>query len=230
MQSSHHIDNRPLVTRATTRSIDILVGLAIAVITAPLVLVAAMGAAWALRTSPLFVQERVGRGGQRFRLAKIRTLPGVVPTDVDKYALTDFEVPQFTQRLRDLHVDELPQLLAVIRGSMALVGPRPEIPALHGAITVDAAERRERARPGCTGLWQISPAAKGLIHEASEYDSFYVDHGTARLDLWILYRTAILMVRPSRTVGLDDIPQWSTRRLGRQRVRQTHASLGGVVD
>ncbi len=231
LQQLHiQVDHRSPLTRAGTRALDLAIGFVGLVLTTPVVVAAAIGAALALRTSPLFVQERIGLAGQRFRVAKIRTLPRTVPRDIDKYALGDHRVPRFTQWLRNLHLDELPQLLCVIGGSMSLVGPRPEIPSLHDEITSEAAAIRERVRPGCSGLWQLSPAGDGLIHEASEYDTFYVANQTVRLDLWILYRTALFLVLRRRHTTLDDIPAWTIRPLRRSTVVHSAAPLGSAAD
>lgn len=219
-------DNRHhWVTRVGARTIDLVLGAVAAVVALPIMVVAGLGAALTLRAHPLFLQTRIGRDLRPFSMCKIRTLPATVPSDADKYSLAQHEIPRFTERLRRLHVDELPQLLLVLAGTMALVGPRPEMVGLQAEIASDSATLRSRVRPGCTGLWQVSADSRGLIHEATKYDRFYVEHRTARLDLWILWRTAVLLARPGRYVGLADVPRWATRPLRSDRSPARSAAL-----
>lgn len=219
-ESRHH-----WATRVGARTLDLVVGSVAALLAFPIMVVAGLGAALTLRAQPLFVQTRIGRDLRPFSMCKIRTLPATVPGDADKYSLAQHEIPRFTERLRRLHVDELPQLLLVVAGTMALVGPRPEMVGLQAEIAGDSAVLRSRVRPGCTGLWQISTDSRGLIHEATKYDRFYVEHRTARLDTWILWRTAVLLTRPGRYVGLADVPRWTTRPLWGNRSPATSAAF-----
>ena len=200
-------------TNFGSRALDLVIGTIATVIALPIVLVAGLGAAITLRARPLFVQTRIGHRLQPFSMWKVRTLPATVPVDADKYSLADHDIPKFTDRLRRLHIDELPQLVLVLAGTMALVGPRPEMVGLQAQIGDETAMVRSRVRPGCTGLWQISAESRGLIHEATSYDRFYVENRTTRLDLWILWRTAVLLLRAGHYVGLSDVPRWAIRPL-----------------
>jgi nucleoside-diphosphate-sugar epimerase/lipopolysaccharide/colanic/teichoic acid biosynthesis glycosyltransferase len=195
------------------------------VVVFPLMLVLAVASAFAFRAFPLFMQPRVGRNGRVFNMWKIRSLPADTAPNVSKYELTPATPGRFGRVLRRTHVDELPQLFLVVTGRMALVGPRPEMPTMANAFSESFATTRERVRPGCTGLWQLSPASRGLINEAPEYDTYYVEHATARLDLWILWRTFVQFVRPRAYVGLDDIPRWTGARSHGQA-----ADVPGVVE
>jgi lipopolysaccharide/colanic/teichoic acid biosynthesis glycosyltransferase len=194
------------------RLIDVVLGTALAILCLPFMLLTALVAAIALRAWPLFVQERIGRGGKVFRLVKIRTLPPTAPKYAAKYDLTEVEIPPATAFLRRFHLDELPQLLLVPFGRMSLVGPRPEMELLNDGFDGQTAELRASVRPGCTGLWQVSTRSEGLIREAPEYDLFYVEHKNMRLDLWIMWRTFCLMVLNAKPVTLDTVPSWTLRR------------------
>lgn len=176
------------------RCMDLVVGVLLATLTLAVVAVLAVLLAAELRAWPFFVQRRVGRDGRHFSLIKLRTLPPTTPAYADKYALSEVAVPPIARQLRRLHLDELPQLWLVVAGRMSLVGPRPEMPHLVEQIPADHAEIRQRVRPGCTGLWQVSVDAGGLIHEHPEYDRAYVLRRSWRLDAWILMRTALLML------------------------------------
>lgn len=194
------------------RAIDIAVAAVLLALCLPVLVVAAIGAALSLRANPFFVQQRVGQGGRGFWFVKIRTLPPEVPTYVDKHQLDRWAIPPFCRLLRRLHLDELPQLLLVLKGQMSLVGPRPEMAHLHHAMGSEFSAARTSRRPGCTGLWQISTSCTGLIAEAPQYDVLYVEQRTPWLDLWILYRTILKMLGVGRFITLDDIPAGLLRR------------------
>ena len=158
--------------------------------------------------SPFFVQTRVGRDGRTFRLWKFRTMV----TDAEAVRsriehLNEVDGPLFKVRhdprvtrvgrwLRRLSVDELPQLWNVVRGEMALVGPRPPLPC-EVARYDSFARRRLEVKPGLTGLWQVSGRSTLSWDEAVRLDVQYVERRSMRLDLDILCRTvgAVLTAR-----------------------------------
>jgi lipopolysaccharide/colanic/teichoic acid biosynthesis glycosyltransferase len=90
--------------------------------------------------------------------------------------------------LRRTCLDELPQLVNVLRGEMSLVGPRPELPHIV-ATYAPWQHARHAVAPGITGWWQVNRTASQLMHEATELDIYYVDHCSFTLDLCILART-----------------------------------------
>lgn len=192
------------------RVFDLAVGSLIALATLPVLATLAIVGAMVWRTNPFFVQERVGRGGRTFSLWKLRSLPAYAPVYADKYALAGVAIPRYGSWLRRLHLDELPQIFHVITNRMSLVGPRPEMAFLHDLMPNDFATERVAVLPGITGLWQISPAVNGLIVEAPEYDRAYVAAHRVRLDIWILYRTAVQMLGANQ-VTLDEVPAWVSR-------------------
>jgi lipopolysaccharide/colanic/teichoic acid biosynthesis glycosyltransferase len=194
--------------RALKRALDVVLALVLLALTLPVLVVALVGSAISLRAWPFFAQTRVGLDGTHFRFLKVRTLPPATPRYIDKYTLAATKVPRFTQLLRRLHLDELPQLLLVLIGRMSLVGPRPELPNLHAALDPEFARARVSVKPGCTGLWQISDRQDNLIGEAPEFDRYYVRHASVRTDLWVLWRTALQMVPggQSTRVSFDDLP------------------------
>jgi lipopolysaccharide/colanic/teichoic acid biosynthesis glycosyltransferase len=193
------------------RAFDIVMSTVLLLLTLPIVLIAVVGSAISLRAWPFFVQGRVGRGGDRFLFIKVRTLRVDVPGYIDKHQLDASQIPPFCRMLRRLHLDELPQLLLVLQGKMSLVGPRPEMAYLHRRMPESFAQMRTAVRPGCTGLWQVSVASAELISTSPHYDRFYLAHRTLRLDIWILYRTAINMIGLGGRISLDDVPGWVLR-------------------
>jgi UDP-GlcNAc:undecaprenyl-phosphate GlcNAc-1-phosphate transferase len=195
------------------RVFDVVVGTGIAVLATPLILIIAAASAVMLRAWPFFVQERIGRHGRTFRFWKIRTLPPHAPP----YALKtnfddDLKVRRFARFLRERHLDELPQLYAVPLGRMSLVGPRPKMPDEFEPVPEEYARLRTRVPQGCTCLWQVGIHTEGLPSDSPEYDYWYLRHWSMRLDLWILWRTALTLIGAGRQMSLSDIPVWMVGR------------------
>ena len=143
----------------------------------------------------IYRQRRVGRDGQPFELFKLRTMvsgaewigPGLAVDEGDP------RITRVGTVLRRLSLDELPNLINVVRGEMALVGPRPTIQVQVDRYT-ERQRRRLEVRPGITGWAQINGRAALPWHERIELDVWYVDHRSLRLDLTILVRTVELLV------------------------------------
>ena len=142
-----------------------------------------------------FAQSRIGLNGKPFKIFKFRTMK----TDSKKYApcptdKDDIRITSFGRWLRKMSLDEIPQLINVLRGEMSLVGPRPEMPFI-----VDTYESYEKKRlsvmPGITGLWQVSPARNAEIHDNPEYDLLYIEHRDLSLDILILILTIVFVFR-----------------------------------
>jgi lipopolysaccharide/colanic/teichoic acid biosynthesis glycosyltransferase len=189
--------------------VDLGLATGLILVTLPMMLLAATGSAISLRAWPFFTQDRVGRGGELFRFVKIRTLPVHTPRYTDKHQLKAAEIPRFCAMLRRLHLDELPQLFLVVRGRMSMVGPRPEMAWLHEQMPDEFARARTSIRPGATGLWQVSEACADLIHASPDYDLFYLNHRSLRLDLWVLGRTTKKMLGVGGRVTLATVPAWA---------------------
>lgn len=192
------------------RVVDVSLGIVLATVALPVILVTAVASAVMFRAWPFFVQHRVGRDGETFRFVKLRTLPPDAPRYADKYTVGRLQLPRLATAFRRYKVDELPQLLLVPLGRMSLVGPRPEMPSLHPILETRFATARTHVRPGCTGLWQISDRCHLLIGESPEFDEFYLRYHCLRLDVWILVRT-IGVLLGARQITLADVPTWAVR-------------------
>jgi lipopolysaccharide/colanic/teichoic acid biosynthesis glycosyltransferase len=148
----------------------------------------------------LFSHERIGKEGRKFILWKFRSMK----SDVSKYECSptsgrDIRLTRSGRIIRRLSLDEIPQLINVLKGDMSLVGPRPEMPFIvegYGALE----HERLAVKPGVTGLWQISPARAFPIHENLQYDLYYVRHGNLFLDCAILVRTVAAVIRGAGAV------------------------------
>ena len=187
--------------------IEAVVAAVVLIAVVPLIALGAITSALCYRAWPFFVHDRVGLGGTTFRLFKIRSLPPTANRYADKYSLAAERIPRPMALMRRMHLDELPQLWHVVRGQMAFVGPRPEMPTLHRHLPDRFASQRVSVLPGLTCLWQISPHNAGLISERTEYDRLYVEYRTLLFDLWILLRTALKMTL-GKTVQLYEVPPW----------------------
>jgi lipopolysaccharide/colanic/teichoic acid biosynthesis glycosyltransferase len=174
------------------RVLDVGLGVVCLAALAPLMAVIALGIALTLGRPILFSQQRVGRGGRLFRLYKFRTL--------DRRPLACSEVEwsaaassPFTAFLRRSGLDELPQLVHVVRGQMSLVGPRPERPHFVESFQrrLPHYDARHHLRAGITGWAQIHGLRGDTsIRRRLEYDLFYLKHWSLGLDLRILALTA----------------------------------------
>jgi exopolysaccharide biosynthesis polyprenyl glycosylphosphotransferase len=180
--------------RALKRLLDCTVALVALAASLPLLAVAALAIQLESPGPVLFRQDRLGRGRARFRIVKLRTM---VPDDgaqrAPRLALPgahewDPRITRAARLVRRLGIDELPQLLNVLRGAMSLVGPRPLVPEECVAID-DWASRRFDVRPGLTGLWQICGQHDLSFDELRRLDYQYATSWSISTDLRILLRT-----------------------------------------
>ena len=177
------------------RIFDLGAAFALLVFTLPLWAVLAALIRWESKGSALFHQKRVGQAGKWFDLYKFRTMY----VDAPKYGLhpTGTHDPRVThvgRWLRRTSLDELPQLINVLKGDMSLVGPRPEMPFIVERYN-DRHRQRLQVIPGLTGLWQLSADRAFLIHENIQYDLYYIRNRNFFMDLAILLHTAVFAMR-----------------------------------
>ena len=126
---------------------------------------------------------------------KFRTMQTAAsPYDYSPLSSCDPRITRAGRFLRRTSLDELPQLLNVVQGSMSLVGPRPEMPFIVEQYT-PAQRQRLQVKPGITGLWQLSGDRAFLIHENIEYDLYYIRHCNFFMDLAILLHTSVFAMR-----------------------------------
>lgn len=143
----------------------------------------------ALGSPVFFVQERAGRGGRPFRLFKFRSMRTGPGTDAER-------LPPFGRFLRASSLDELPELLLVLRGTLSLVGPRP-LPTAYLPRYSPEQARRHEVRPGITGWAQVNGRNRLSWDEKFRLDVWYVDHRSLALDLRILVLTLAAVFRRS---------------------------------
>ncbi len=201
---------------AAKRVLDITVSLVLLIILAPL-LVFLLALVRSTSAGPaLFHQERLGRHRRPFTVLKLRTMyvdkddrihrdyvtsllvPGREPAASPNNGLYKLDAdPRVTPLggwLRRTSLDELPQLVNVLRGEMSLVGPRPVLP-WEAEMFAEPYQRRFAVKPGITGLWQVSGRSRLSMRKALELDVEYVLHRSFAFDLMILIRTVAAVFR-----------------------------------
>lgn len=201
-----HLDEPHLTgpKRAIKRSLDVVFGAVLFLVFLPFMVVAAVGVKLTSKGPMLYFQERVGRGGQIIRIAKFRTMYvgsdqirdqviGAPDESITERYRQDPRITPFGRFLRRWSIDEMPQVVAVIAGSMSLVGPRPvlvdEMPLLG-----DADHRRHLTKPGLTGLWQVSGRKTTDWDERMRLDLEYIENWSPALDLVIVAKTVKAVV------------------------------------
>jgi len=196
----------PQVWRTVKRLTDVALGIVLLALVSPLIAIAAIGIVCVTGGSPFYAQERVGMGGRRFKMYKLRTMVnGAHAMREDLMHLNEASGPVFKIRndprlhplggfLRQSSIDELPNLLNVVTGDMSLVGPRPALPC-EVAHYDTLARRRLTVPQGITCLWQINGRSEVSFEEWMQLDNHYVDTWTPLGDLILIARTIPAVLR-----------------------------------
>jgi exopolysaccharide biosynthesis polyprenyl glycosylphosphotransferase len=186
--------------RRSKRLFDIVVSATLLLLLSPLLLLIALLIKLDAPGPALYAAERIGENGRRFRMLKFRTMKVGADAQWQQVATrtadgklqhkseNDPRITRLGRRLRRTSLDELPQLINVLRGEMSLVGPRPEVP-----YVVQEYEpwqwRRFAVQPGITGWWQVNGRSDKPMHLNTQDDLYYIQHYSIWLDLKILWRT-----------------------------------------
>jgi lipopolysaccharide/colanic/teichoic acid biosynthesis glycosyltransferase len=200
----------PLEWTTVKRLVDVLLAVVLLLVLAPLLLVIAVAIGVDTRGPLLFRQERIGREGRRFTMLKFRTMHDGVSPEIHRHYISQLVVAESTGSrlqkltgdarvtrvgalLRRTSLDELPQLVNVLRGEMAIVGPRP---ALLYELEHYEDEHYERfaVRPGMTGLWQVSGRSEIGFLGMLALDVEYTRTLSPRVDAMILLRTPLALI------------------------------------
>jgi lipopolysaccharide/colanic/teichoic acid biosynthesis glycosyltransferase len=176
------------------RWIDIVFALAGLAVTSPLLLAAAIAIKFDSRGPIFYRQARVGLHGKMFEIFKLRTMSDGAPLGNiwDPLMQDDPRITRVGAFLRRTSLDEIPNLVNVLRGEMAIVGPRPTIAAQVAEYT-PLQRRRLDVKPGLTGWAQVNGRASLPWSERIELDVWYIDNRSVRLDARILARTVRLL-------------------------------------
>jgi lipopolysaccharide/colanic/teichoic acid biosynthesis glycosyltransferase len=176
------------------RAVDIVLGMLALIVAAPVIAVAMLAIRLESRGHPIYRQRRVGKDGQEFDLLKLRTMVDGAEHVGAGLAINenDPRVTRVGAFLRRTSLDELPNLLAVVRGELSFIGPRPTIPVQVAQYT-ERQRGRLAIRPGITGWAQVNGRASLPWSERIELDLYYVEHRSLALDLRILGRTVAIV-------------------------------------
>jgi lipopolysaccharide/colanic/teichoic acid biosynthesis glycosyltransferase len=193
--------------RLGKRAFDLVVATALLVLAAPVLLLCAAAIRLDTPGPLLFPQQRTGRNGRRFRMWKFRTMVSNAEdlkaslAHLNVLPLPDFKVPddprvtRVGRVLRATSLDELPQLINVLRGEMSLVGPRPtSFPATTYELWHT---RRLDVAPGLTGLWQLQGRNAMSFDDRLRLDIQYIRRASLTFDAWLVMRTVGAIVRRS---------------------------------
>jgi lipopolysaccharide/colanic/teichoic acid biosynthesis glycosyltransferase len=177
---------------AAKRGVDLVAGGSALIVVAPGLALIAAAIRISMGRPVLYRQERPGLAGETFQIVKFRTMSQA--RDADGRLLQDEErITRLGQWLRKVSLDELPELVNVVRGEMSLVGPRPLVKAYLPRYSAVQARRHE-VKPGLTGLAQVSGRNALSWGERFALDVYYVDHQSFALDLRILALTAVKLL------------------------------------
>jgi lipopolysaccharide/colanic/teichoic acid biosynthesis glycosyltransferase len=179
----------------TRRALDIVVSAVLLALSAPVLLAAAIAIRLESAGHPIYRQRRAGQDGRPFDVIKLRTMVDGAEHTGAGLAVNenDSRITRVGAFLRRTSLDELPNLLNVLRGDMSLIGPRPTLPAQVEQYTARQRERL-RIKPGMTGWAQVNGRASLPWSERIELDLFYIEHRSLVLDARILWRTFTMVL------------------------------------
>ncbi len=187
-------------TDVVRRGADVVVAAVALVVTSPLLAAATVAVLASMGRPVLFKDERAGRHGHPFALLKLRTMRALRPGETIP-AADGARITRLGRLLRTTSIDELPSLLNVLRGDMALVGPRP-LPVRYVERYTDVQRHRLDVRPGLTGWAQVNGRNATGWDARLAHDVWYVEHRSLRLDATILVAT-VGVVLGHRGVAAD---------------------------
>ena len=188
--------------QVTKRIIDIMISIIVLTLTLPFLLLIGLLVCLSSKGPAIYKQTRVGRKGKPFTMYKFRTmLEDAEKNSGPKWASkNDPRVTPIGKWLRKLRIDEIPQLVNVLKGDMSLVGPRPERPHFVEKFSAEVPlySRRHRVRPGITGWAQVKwkyDASMEDVREKTKYDLFYIENASLNMDAKILINTLMTVIK-----------------------------------
>lgn len=215
--------------RLTKRAFDMVVGSTLLILTSPVLLLAAAAVRLSSSGPVLFRQPRVGRNGRTFEMLKFRTLYIDACSDT-AWSVRDEQVTSVGRVLRRTSVDELPQLINVVRGDMSLVGPRPEQPYFveRFGSSYPGYVDRFRVWMGMTGLGQVNGnrGPESSIKERVRFDNLYIDTWSLWGDILIMLRTVrLLLSGDAGSVNRSQVPSRDDTSAGLHLIDLTQAEI-----
>lgn len=187
------------------RLVDILIALVALSLLSPFFILVAYKVRQNLGSPVFFYQERPGKNGKLFKMIKFRSMKDIFDAD-GKLLPDEKRITPFGHKLRATTLDEMPQLINVLKGEMSIVGPRPQLPEFLEHYTKEQM-RRHDVKPGMTGLAQVSGRNNLAWEDKFKLDIEYVDNHNLILDFKIMFKTVLVMLKkeginaPNQVVG-----------------------------
>ena len=187
--------DEPIVRPLTRRAVDIAISAVLLALSAPVLLVAAIAVRLESAGHPIYRQRRAGQDGKPFDVIKLRTMVDGAEHIGAGLAVNenDSRITRVGAFLRRTSLDELPNLINVLRGDMSLIGPRPTLPAQVAQYT-PRQRGRLQVKPGMTGWAQVNGRASLPWSERIELDLYYIEHRSLAFDVRILWRTVTMVL------------------------------------
>lgn len=180
------------------RLIDVLASLGVLILLSPVMLLVALIIFFQDFGPVIFKQYRVGRGGRLFLFYKFRSMPVNTP-NVQSFETKKLKITPFGKFIRRTSLDELPQLINILKGDMSLIGPRPPIPSQENLIRLRKGNGALNCRPGLTGLAQINSYDFMSEEEKAKWDGIYANAISFKEDTKIVFKTLGYLTSPPPT-------------------------------
>ena len=180
------------VYRSMKRFINIILSILLTIPALPICIISSFFIILETTGNPLYIQERVGLNGKRFKIYKLRSMYSDAEKDGYQWAMkNDVRITKVGHFIRKTRIDELPQLLNILKGDMAFIGPRPERPEFIEKFLKDIPDFNDRIKikPGITGWAQVNGGYELTPKEKLEFDKYYIDHESLYLDTLIFLKT-----------------------------------------
>lgn len=180
------------------RWLDVILTIFLLIALFPLMLLIAIAITLEDGASPFYIHDRIGRHGKRFQFYKFRSMP-VGTKQVPSPEAGGLKITRVGRVIRRLSVDELPQLINILKGDMSLVGPRPVLPSQEDMIALRQQNGSIDCVPGITGLCQVEAWSEMTTAQKAEFDKKYADHLSFVNDIIIMLRTFTYLLKPPPT-------------------------------
>lgn len=175
---------------------EFILSIVLLIITLPICLMVCFAIYFELRVNPIYTQKRVGLNGHVFKIYKLRSMYIDAEKDGPKWASeNDKRITKVGRIIRKLRIDELPQLVNIIKGDMSIIGPRPERPEFIKEFIKYIPDFNDRllVKPGITGWAQVNGGYSLTPKEKLEFDKYYIQNRGFKLDILILIKTIIVI-------------------------------------